>query len=191
MKRFFLILFYLCAIQIALSQKPLRKYESYSQFMSQENDVYTEMTLYSGLVLRFQSNPDGNGEYFVESDTSYRFYIHTDVDIMVDSLVLNEWSEYALNFQPLSLFFIRNKKCTFMILEAYDGYQMGTDAQPVFIVFKQDKSSVNLHSVYQITDLEDNSETTEQSIKVFIRNNRLFLKGKNLERIRDYDINTL
>ena len=105
---------------------------------------------------------------------------------MVDSLVLNKPSEYAMNFQPLSVFSIHNKKNTFVILEAYDGYQYGTAVQPIYIVFKKDKSSIKLHSVYLLTDLEDNSETIEKSIKVYIRNNRLFLKGKNLVRIRDY-----
>lgn len=186
MKKIFLLLFCLCAIQIALSQKPLHKFESNSRFMCQENDGFTETTLYSGLVLRSQSNPDGNGEYFVMSDTMYRFYLHTNVDIMVDSLVLNEFSEYALNFQPLSVYSINDKRNTFVILEAYDGYQMGTDVQPIYIVFKKDKTSMILHSVYQITDLEDNSGMIEQSIKVYIRNNRLFLKGKNLEMKRDY-----
>ena len=185
MTKFFLLLCCLCAMQTALSQKPLHKYESNSQFTSQENDGFVETTLYSGLLLRFQSNPDGNGEYFVVSDTLYRYYLHTDIDIMVDSLVLNEPSEYAMNFQPLSVYSIHNKKSTFVILEAYNGYQYGTDVQPIYIVFKKDKSSIILHSVYQITDLEDNSATIEQSIKVFIRNNRLFLKGKNLKKKRD------
>ena len=186
MKKIFLLLFCLCAIQITLSQKPLHKYESNSQFKSQENDGFIETILYAGLVLRSQSNPDGNGEYFVMSDTMYRFYLHTDVDIMVDSLVLNEFSEYALNFQPLSVYSINDKKNTFVILEAYNGYQTGTDVQPIYIVFKKDKPSMILHSVYQIIDLKDNSGIIEQSIKVFIRNNRLILKGKNLKMIKDY-----
>lgn len=173
-------------MQTALSQKPLRKYDSNSQFVSQKYDGFIETTLYPGLILRFQSNPDGNGEYFVMSDTMYRCYLHTDIDIMVDSLVLNDPSEYAMNFQPLSIYSIPDKKSTYVILEAYNGYQNGTDVQPIYIVFKKDKSSIKLHSVYQITDLEDNSETIEKSIKVFIRNNRLLLKGKNLVRIRDY-----
>ena len=120
------------------------------------------------------------------SDTMYRFYLHTDVDIMVDSLVLNELSEYALNFQPMSVYSINDKRNTFVILEAYDGYQMGTDVQPIYFVFKKVKSSMILQSVYQITDLEDNSVMIEQSIKVYVRNNRLLLKGKNLKMIRDY-----
>ena len=114
-----------------------------------------------------------------------------DIDIMVDSLVLNDPSEYAMNFQPVSVYSINDKKSTFVILEAYDGYQIGTDVQPIYIVFKKDKSSLILYSVYQITDLEDNSVTTEQSIKVFIHNNRLFLKGKNLIKIRDYNAASL
>ena len=186
MKKNFLLLFCLCAIQIALSQKPLHKYESNSQFMCQENDGFIETILYTGLVLRSQSNPEGNGEYFVMSDTMYRFYLHADVDIMVDSLVLNELSEYSLNFQPMSVYSINEKRNTFVILEAYDGYQMGTDVQPIYIVFKKVKSSMILQSVYQITDLEDNSVMIEQSIKVYVRNNRLLLKGKNLKMIRDY-----
>ena len=171
---------------MALSQKPLHKYESNSQFMCQENDGFIETILYAGLVLRSQSNPNGNGEYFVMSDTMYRFYLRTDVDIMVDSLVLNEWSEYAMNFQPLSVYSVNDKKSTFVIIEAYNGYQMGTDEQPIYIVFKKDKQSMILHSVYQITDLEYISEIIERTIKVYIRNNRLLLKGKNLKMIRDY-----
>jgi len=186
MTKFFLFFCCLCAVQTALPQKPLRKLDSNSQFITQKNDGFFETTLYSGIVLKTQSNPNGNGEYFVESDTMYRCYLHTDIDIMVDSLVLNKPSEYTMNFQPLSVFSIHNKKNTFVILEAYDGYQYGTAVQPIYIVFKKDKSSIKLHSVYLLTDLEDNSETIEKSIKVYIRNNRLFLKGKNLVRIRDY-----
>ena len=171
---------------MALSQKPLHKYESNSQFMCQENDGLIETILYAGLVLRSQSNPNGNGEYFVLSDTMYRFYLHTDVDIMVDSLVLNEWSEYAMNFQPLSVYSVNDKKNTFVILEAYNGYQMGTDVQPIYIVLKKDKTSMILHSIYQITDWEYKTGMIEHSIKVYIRNNRLLLKGKHLEKIRDY-----
>ena len=174
-------------MQTAFPQKPLHKYDSNSQFESQINDGFIETILYPGLILRFQQNPEGNGEYFIVSDTMYRCYLHTDIDIMVDSLLLNDPSEYAMNFQPVSVYSINDKKSTFVILEAYDGYQIGTDVQPIYIVFKKDKSSLILYSVYQITDLEDNSVTTEQSIKVFIHNNRLFLMGKNLIKIRDYN----
>ena len=184
--KLFLFFCCLCALQTVFPQKPLRNYDSNSQFVSLTNDGFFETILYPGLILRSKANPDGNGEYFIVSDTMYRCYLHTDIDIMVDSLLLNDPSEYAMNFQPVSVYSIYEKKSTFVILECYNGYQIGTDVQPIYIVFKKGGSSLILYSVYQITDLEDNSLKTEQSVKVFIRNNRLFLKGKNLIRIRDY-----
>ena len=130
-------------------------------------------------------------EYEFENtpDTSKRDYILSgDSKFIIDSLCyMNDYnSDYTIPFDVIYIYEINKSKQDYLIISGGNGFFIGTNSQPTFLIFKKDKSTKNYHfiSSYYIEDMETYDSGIYDSVKVITNNNHIILKGKNLKCLR-------
>ena len=173
----FLIAFVLIPA-MALSQRPLYKFKTVEPHPIEFHENIEEIILYPGIAIE-RIFPDTNYSP-APWDTIYRSYLQIDKKVMIDSLFFTNTSEFAMNFNILYVYPIRRKKELFIVLECFDGFQMGSDSQPMYLILKKNNASYKLQAAYMITNIEDNSCRIPNSVKVCFFRKKLFLRGKNL-----------
>lgn len=120
-----------------------------------------------------------------EIDSSYREIVAiSGKSYMIDSLLYNNYSEYNGTYHFELVYVIEGKNKRFFIVSFYNAYQMGTMVQPCYLVFRQRDGETCLSSVYMLTDIEDNSGRIENTVRVHLKNDDLYLSGKNLELLK-------
>ena len=104
---------------------------------------------------------------------------------MIDSLLFNNYSEYSGMYDFLGEAYVIENK--YYIIDFRNGFQMGTMVQPCFLVFKTRDGKACPSALYMLTDVEDNSDRIGKTVRYYIDNGNLYLKGQNLELIRKFD----
>lgn len=180
-----LIAFVLISTMV-FAQKPLHKYNAFNPHPAELHNTIERIVLYPGIVQE-KTFPDTNVSP-APWDTAYRSYLQIDKRVMIDSLFFTNTSEFAMDFNILYVYPIRHQKELFIVLECFDGFQMGTDSQPMYLVLKKHNASYTLQAAYMITNIEDNSCRIPNSVKVFFFRKKLFLRGKNLILMKFYQV---
>jgi hypothetical protein len=125
-----------------------------------------------------------NWEYFVLADTLYRDYILLDnKKYLIDSLCFTKYNNYAMAFQYTGTYCLSNNKHSYLIIKGFDGFQIGTFVQPLYMVFQKGKSEKEYHflSSYYIENIDFYSEKILNSVKVVFKKDKIILKGINLK----------
>ena len=123
-------------------------------------------------------------------DTSYRErLVACGQSYMIDSLLFRNYSEYSGMYYFNDDAYVINKE--YYIVDFFNTFQMGTMIQPCFLVFKTTDGKACPTALYMLTDVEDNSDRIGKTVRYYIDNGNLYLKGKNLELIRKFDQGTL
>ena len=126
-----------------------------------------------------------NGEYFEISDTLYRDYILLDNEkYLVDFLMYKNYDEYAMYFEYLYTYYIQHKQIEYLIINGSNGFQMGTEAQPLYMIFQKKGNKYHFLSSYYIEDMGYYDKKILNSVKVIFRGDKMILKGINLKRVR-------
>lgn len=116
-------------------------------------------------------------EWFDQNDTIIRdsliIYNHK---YSIDSLILLE-SQYTGSYDLSYAFITQHNKYKYIILVFYDGYQLGTDQQAIFVIFK----IFNNEAVFCSSYIE-NKKFPYSKIKLIKKKNGVFLKGKNIDK---------
>ena len=130
--------------------------------------------------IRYPSRPYAE-EHF--PDTAYKErLVVCGQSYMIDSLLFHNYNEYSgVYFFSDSAYLIENE---YYIVSFLNELQMGTMAQPCYLVFKTMDGIVCPVALYMITDIEDNSGRIENTIRYYIEDGILYLKGENLELVR-------
>lgn len=184
MRHKLLTLFLLLFLGEIYAQKNIDKYAFYTEFESyRDGDIYVT-NLLPNIVLKQKINNEKNVEYFEIEDTSCRSYVQVEnLTIMVDSLVIKNYDQYSMAFQIHSIYLITHKKDTFAIVRSFDGYQVGTEIQDIFIIFGIGRQC-SLQSVYMVMNPEIFSSS---KVKVYFNKDELRLKGDALVQIRKFN----
>lgn len=184
MKKTFLLIGFLFLILVqSFSQKVvLLNQLPQIEFNSLDNDtarIFVSPKLYDFSIITFSRKQ----EYFEPTDTLQRDYIiFNNVKYVIDSLVLKHCSSYTQLFNLTHIYKIERKSVNYVILSGGNLFQMGTDSQPLFILFKENnKNKYVFYSSYYIENIEDNSTRTYDAIKVIFNKNGIYLKGKSLK----------
>ena len=103
---------------------------------------------------------------------------------MIDSLLFNNYNEYSGVYFFSDDAYVIEKD--YYVVSFFNSFQMGTMAQPCYLVFKAVDGKACPVSLYMLTDIEDNSGRIENTIRYYIEDEYLYLKGKKLELIRTF-----
>lgn len=186
-KTFLLIGLFLFNIVQCFSQKAILLNQlpqiEYNYLDNDTARIIVSPRLYDFSIITFSRKQ----EYFVPTDTLKRDYIiFNNVKYVIDSLVLKNYSSYTQNFNLTYIYKIERESVNYVILSGGNLFQMGTDGQPLFILFKENnKNKYVFYSSYYIENIEDNSTRIYDAIKVIFHKNELFLKGKSLKCIHN------
>jgi hypothetical protein len=167
------------------SQKRLQKYAHLSMMHRVCDDT---VILYSSIFSEFEvRQPIRNDVPQFVIDTSYREkIIISGKSYMIDSLLYRNYSEYSGSYDFECVYVIERKNEKYYIVSFFNAFQMGTMVQPCYLVFRSKKGNVCLNTVYMLTDIEDNSGRIENTVRVHLRNDDLYLTGKNLELLKSF-----
>ena len=155
------------------------------QMIVEDDKVIT--ILDSNLKLISYINPDAE-EYFIPSDTSYREYFISKNIYMIDSLVYANYRNLVMRVNVVGIYKTQIKKNKFIIVYCYDGQLIGSFQQPTYFIFKEEKGSYKLQSVYQIENVDGYATGVMESMQMFYNNNRIQMKGINLNLLWDSGI---
>ena len=103
---------------------------------------------------------------------------------MIDSLLFNNYHEYSGVYFFSDDAYVIEKD--YYIVSFINAFQMGTMAQPCYLVFKTTDGKACPCALYMLTDLEDNSGRKENTIRYTIEDGILYLQGENLELVRRF-----
>ena len=103
---------------------------------------------------------------------------------MIDSLLFNNYHEYSGVYFFSDDAYVIEKD--YYIVSFFNAFQMGTMAQPCYLVFKTTDGKACPCALYMLTDLEDNSGRKENTIRYTIEDGILYLQGENLELVRRF-----
>ena len=132
------------------------------------------------------SLPKTNGEYFVMEDTSHRDYILLNGDkYLIDSLWLKKYDNYAVFFEYIGggTYIISDKESSYLIINGSNGFQMGTDVQPLYAIFQKKENKYIFLSSYIIESIDYYSEEILNSVRVIFEKDKISLQGINLKCI--------
>lgn len=122
-----------------------------------------------------------------ELDSSYREIVAiSGKSYMIDSLLYNNYFDYNGTYNFELVYVIEKNDKRFFVVSFYNASQMGTMVQPCYLVFKPRDGATCLSSVYMLTDIEDNSGRIENTVRVYLKNDNLYLSGKNLELLKSF-----
>lgn len=166
------------------AQKKLHKYNQVTLYQRICGDT---IIIYSPVFPEFEVHQpihlDETRQF--EIDSPYREIVAiSSKSYMIDSLLYNNYSEYNGTYHFELVYVIERKDKQFFIVSFYNASQMGTMVQPSYLVFKPRDGETCLSSVYMLTDIEDNSGRIENTIRVHLKNDDLYLSGKNLELLK-------
>lgn len=182
-KNFFLIIF-ISVCSLLYSQIRLSKYPQINISSHIENDtlIYFSVDLPDFEII--QPIKPNDSICFLYIDTFFRDILVVSDDVfMIDSILFNNYLDYAGIFSLADIHLIKKKKRKWFVVCIANEIQLGTNIQPYYIVIECIEENNFLHSVYFQTNIEDNSGQIESSVRVFVRKNNVYLKGKNLKRI--------
>lgn len=167
------------------SQKRLQKYV-HSYIMHRVCD--DTAILYSSIFPEFEvRQPIRNDVLQFVIDTSYREkIIISGKSHVIDSLLYRNYSEYSGSYDFECVYMIEGKNKKYYIVSFFNAFQMGTMVQPCYMVFRSKEGNVCLYAVYMLTDIEDNSGRIENTVRVHLKNDDLYLSGKNLELLKSF-----
>ena len=116
-------------------------------------------------------------EYFEPRDTLARqTLIVYEKEYIIDALVGLQ-SQYTGAYNLSYAFLVHSKKQEYIILLFYNGYQMGTEQQGIYIIFRLDKNNATFCASYI-----ENLNYPLSKIKVITKKDGVFLESKNLDR---------
>jgi len=116
-------------------------------------------------------------EYFEPRDTLARqTLVVYEKEYVIDALVELQ-SQYTGAYNLSYAFLIHHKKQKYIVLLFYDGYQMGTEQQGMYIIFKLDKNNATFYASYI-----ENLNYPLSKIKIVTKKDSVYLKSKNLDR---------
>lgn len=103
---------------------------------------------------------------------------------MIDSLLFENYNEYSGVYFFSDDAYVIEKD--YYIVSFFNAAQMGTMAQPCYLVFKTLNGKACPRALYMLTDIEDNSGRIENTLRYYIEDGNLYLKGENLLLIRTF-----
>lgn len=164
-------------------------YEWVTAFSRDAHDS-NAIVLDDNLILRYVCDPNApegdDPEIFEPADTACRVLLVSGKNIyMVDSLLFPYYRYYSAAFQVTGLYKADIKGERFVILDCYNGYQLGTFVQPLFIVLKEEQGNYALQSVYMITNTDGYADYVYNSLKMTCKKGKVRLNGSNLLLLRD------
>lgn len=112
----------------------------------------------------------------------------SDKTYMIDSLLYNNYSEYAGTYDFEMIYTIEKQEQKYYVIDFFNAFQQGTMVQPCYMILKTEGGKIILHSIYMQTDIEDNSGRIENSVRVYFENDSLHLKGINLILLKVFDL---
>jgi hypothetical protein len=170
---------------VNLHELPIQ--EKYSEVDTDTTLVLITENIPELLIVQPSAAGDTNFcEAFVLSDTLYRNYILlNNKKYLIDSLCLREYDNYAIGFQYTGTYYLSYNQYTYLIVTGFDGFQLGTDVQPSYIIFQKKETEKEYHflSSYYIENTDYYSEEILNSVKIFFKKDKIILKGINLTRV--------
>jgi len=119
-------------------------------------------------------------EYFSDNDTLKKdFIFYKESLVTFDNLLKLKQSDYTVSFSLESIYFITTNKYTFIVIQGFNSFQIGSDQQTFYIVLKIYDERIEVVSSY-IFDSSENSN----SIRLIKRNRGLKLKHKKLKLLK-------
>jgi hypothetical protein len=179
-KHFSFIFVLLFSIIDVFSQKFLYEYHFIEDYSTIEND---------STVIKFNNSIPGfklitflrTEEYFVISDTLQRDYILlNEQKYLIDSLCSKQYNDYARSFEYNGTYIIPYRESDYLIVTGSNRFQMGTDTQPIYLIFQKKENKYQFLSSYYIENIDYYDEKILNSVRIIYRKNRIILKGINL-----------
>ena len=187
---FMIYILCLCVFGISIncfSQKENRFLHTYQYQDYHYIDTDTSRIWYTYNIpnLIIVSMSKSNGEYFVISDTLNRDYILLDnKKYLIDSLCLKKYDDYAMLFEYSGTYCIEHGQAKYLIIVGDNGFQMGTDSQPRYMIFQKKGDEYIFHSSYILEDIDFYSEEILNSVNVIFESDNIILQGINLKCVR-------
>lgn len=182
-----IILFLLLMLNDLFAQQIDFDYIYINNFQQINEDEKVITILDSNLMLVSYINPDAK-EYFIPSDTSYREYFISKNTYMIDSLVYMNYRNVVMRVDVVGIYKTQIEDIRFIIVESVDVFLIGSFQQPTYFIFKEEKGSYKLQSVYQIENVDGYATGVMESMQMFYNNNRIQMKGINLVLLWDAGI---
>ena len=182
-----IILFLLLMLNDLFAQQIDFDYIYINNFQQINEDEKVITILDSNLMLVSYINPDAE-EYFIPSDTSYREYFISKNTYMIDSLVYTNYRNMVMRAEVVGIYKTQIEDIRFIIVESVDVFLIGSFQQPTYFIFKEEKGSYKLQSVYQIENVDGYATGVMESMQMFYNNNRIQMKGINLVLLWDAGI---
>jgi hypothetical protein len=127
-------------------------------------------------------------EYFVISDTLQRDYILlNEQKYLIDSLCLKQYNDYVISFEYDGTYIIPYKESNYLIVTGSNGFQMGTDMQPRYLIFQEKENKYQFLSSYLLENIDYYSEEILNSVKIVKKKDKIILKGINLKCVHGCD----
>lgn len=179
------VILLLLVSNVLIAQKIQFPYSYKNEFQEIHEDDKVIKILDSNLKFIEYFNPDFH-EFFTPSDTAYRDYFVSGENVyIIDSLVITNHNSYSMNSQIEGVYKTRINGEKFIIVDFYDGFQLGTMVQPLYFIFKEEKGSFALQSVYIIENVNAYDSVVTESLQMFYENGKIKMKGINLVLLRD------
>lgn len=119
-------------------------------------------------------------EYFTDIDTLKKDYIsYYNSFFTFDNLLKLKQRDYTVSVNIENVYGIKTKKCKFLVVEGFNSFQIGSDQQTFFLVFKIFDKRIEVVSSYII----DSSEGSNK-IRLIKRRSSIKLKHKKLLLIK-------
>ena len=119
-------------------------------------------------------------EYFEPRDTLARCTIIVyGKEYIIDNLIGLKSTDYTGLYDLSYAFSTFNQNKEYIILVFFDGYQMGTEQQSIYVIFEIENSNAIFRASYVA-----NNHYCSSKVRIYRSKNGVFLKSKNLDRWR-------
>ena len=90
----------------------------------------------------------------------------SDKTYMIDSLLYKNYTEYAGAYDFETIYTVEKYEKKYYVVDFFNSLQIGTMVQPCYMILNVDEGKIILHSIYLLTDVEDNSGRIENTVQV-------------------------
>jgi hypothetical protein len=117
-------------------------------------------------------------EYFEPRDTLAReILIAYGGEYVIDTLIGMKSTDYTGAYYLSDVFSIEYRKKIYILLLFFDGYQMGTEQQSIYVIFETE----NNNAVFRASYVANNNYRFSQ-VRIVKKKGSIFLKSKNLDK---------